>query len=108
MAKQLIGKAALTQVRTTTSRIVLVGKGKPAPADMSAEDRKRLIEEGYLVEVDVAEEETETGPTPGSAAFILAEVGDDKALAQVALDEENAKEKPRKGLLADLEKVLSA
>lgn len=53
---QLIGKAPLTQVRTTTGRIAFVRAGAPAPTDLTDEDRTRLVVEGYLVEVELAVE----------------------------------------------------
>lgn len=111
MAKQLIGKAPLTQVRTNAGRIAFVNKGRPAPADISADDRKRLLAEGYLEEVEVAEApEEDSGPNPGTAEYILAEVGDDPAKAQTALDAERTEkgDKARKGLVEKLEAVIAA
>ncbi|HET6154355.1 MAG TPA: hypothetical protein VFE15_15530 [Marmoricola sp.] len=45
---------------------------------------------------------------PASVKDILAEVGDDKAKAQAALDLENEAEKPRVSLVQGLQAVLSA
>lgn len=66
-----------------------------------------LLKEGFVAEVEVIVPEPD-GPKPGTADHVLAEVGDDKELAQAALEEENAKDKPRKGLVADLEKILAS
>lgn len=46
------------------------------------------------------------GPKPGTAEYILNEVGNNPALAQVALDEENAQDKPRKGLVTKLTVII--
>lgn len=110
VAKQLVGKAPLTQVRTSGGRVALVHKGRPAPADISDDDRKRLLKEGYLEEIEVAEApEEDTGPNPGTAEYILAEVGDDPAKAQTALDAEVEErgDKARKGLVKDLEAIIA-
>lgn len=104
MAKQLIGKAPRTQVRTTAGRVAFVDKGRPAPADLTDEDRKRLLKEGYLVEVDVATDETEGHPAPGTVKAILAEVGDDPAKAAEALETEKAGEN-RATLVKKLEAI---
>lgn len=105
MAKQYVGVAPLTTIRTETG-FGQVFAGDPVPGDITEKDLKRLVDEGFLGEVDVAEDASDE-PAPGTEAFILREVGDDKALAQVALDEENGKDKPRKGLVAKLEKIVA-
>lgn len=102
--KQLIGKAALTQARTTTGRIAFIRKGFPAPGDLTDEDRTRLIKEGYLHEVEVIVDEDDT-PAPDSVEGILAAVGDDKAKAAEALEAEKSG-KARKTLLDGLQAVI--
>lgn len=54
---QLVGKAPLTQVRTSAGRIVFVNQGGPVPSDLTDEDRERLLEEGYIEEIEVALDE---------------------------------------------------
>jgi hypothetical protein len=51
------------------------------------------------------EPEKPTAPT-GTSREILAWVGDDKERAQLALDAELAADRPRKGLVDDLEKLV--
>lgn len=70
--------------------------------------RTQLTKEGMISEVELDEEPE--GPKPGSPAFILAEVGDDPAKAQAALDAEIEEkgDKARKGLVTSLEKVIGA
>lgn len=79
------------------------------PDGWNDERCKQLAKEGMLEKVKESKPKSEpTGPNPGTADFILKEVGTDKAKAQAALDEENAKgESARKTLVADLEKVLA-
>lgn len=55
--------------------------------------------------VKAAEEEENRTPT-GTRPEIMAWVGEDKERAQRALDAENANDKPRKTLVADLEALL--
>src|SRR5690349_7914433 len=78
--------------------------------EVADDDHKRgtrfeafVIDEG--AEPDASGDEPD-GPKPGTAEFILNEVGDDKGKAQAALDEEKAG-KNRKTLVADLEKILA-
>ncbi len=49
----------------------------------------------------------EGGPADGTVDEVLESVGDDKAKAQAALDAENAKDKPRKTLVEELEGILA-
>jgi hypothetical protein len=76
------------------------------PDGWNAERCKVLAKEGML-EKHVEPEPDDNEPKVGTAAYVLKEVGTDKALAQVALDEEKAGQN-RKGLVADLEKILAA
>lgn len=110
MAKQLIGKAPLTQARTTAGRVVFIGRGRPAPSDLSSEDRKRLLAEGYLEEIDAdTEPEPQGDGAPTSVKDILKEVGDDKAKAQEFLDAEKAKgDDARSSLVEKLEAIVGA
>jgi hypothetical protein len=50
MAKQLVGKAPLTLVRAGGS-MVYVYAGQPVPSGADDADVKRLLDEGFLVEV---------------------------------------------------------
>lgn len=75
--------------------------------NFDVEHVKMLAKEGFIEKFTSAEPEpSNEEPKPGTAAFVLKEVGDDKAKAQVALDEEKAGQK-RKTLMADLEKILA-
>lgn len=104
--KQLVGKAALTQARTTTGRIAFIRKGFPAPGDLTDEDRTRLTKEGYLHEVEILVEDGDDTPAPNSVEGILATVGDDKAKAAEALEAEKSTAKPRTTLLDGLQAVI--
>lgn len=111
-SKRLFGKAPLTVVRTRSGSAAYVYKGRPAPNDITDEERKRLLGEGYLEEREVedAKSEADAGGKPTSVKAILAEVGDDKAKAQEFLAEEQAKptDKQRASLISDLEAVIAA
>lgn len=99
----------LVQVATEPKGVaVQVAKDGILPDNVTKTALANLIDLGYVEKVKEAKAKPDTsGPNPGTAEYILNEVGDDKAKAQAALDEENAKEQPRKGLVADLEKILA-
>lgn len=111
--KQLFGKAPLTIVRTNSGSAIYVYKGHAAPGDVSAEEKKRLIEEGYLEERDVADEAAadDTGADAfdvnkgGNVKDTLAWVGDDKSRAKEALKVEQDKptDQQRSSLVTALE-----
>lgn len=61
--KQLIGKAALTYVRTDTGSVALVYAGRPCPSNILPSERERLVP-NFLEEVDV--EETALGVELGT------------------------------------------
>lgn len=95
------------------------GYGAVVPAGHNDERCETLVDEGFLEKVKdekpaKAEKKSEDGKKsdddskPTSVKDILAAVGSDKAKAQEFLDAENAAEKPRVSLVADLEKVLAA
>lgn len=95
--KRLMGKAPLTLVRTDSGQVAYVYRGKPAPGGILKDERKRLVDEGYLheVEFEVADEVEADAVKSGKVQLVpikdvLAEVGDDKAKAQTALDAELA------------------
>lgn len=52
MSKQLIGKAALTYVRTDTGQVALVYAGRPCPGNILASERERLVPD-FLEEVEI-------------------------------------------------------
>jgi hypothetical protein len=68
MAKKLYGKAPLTIVRTGSGAAAYVYKGRPAPNGVPAEERARLLDEGYLEERDVAEEAAAPDGPPAKSA----------------------------------------
>lgn len=107
-----VGVAPLTMARTTAGGYINILAGDLVPESVREDDLKRLVDEGFLAEAVPVEAvligDTDGAAKPETADEVLARVGDDKVKAQAALDEENAKEKPRKGLVADLEKLLAA
>jgi sulfur carrier protein ThiS len=108
MAKQYIGVAPLTMVRTKAGGYSMVYADQPVPADITDEDLKRLVDEGFLGQVEAAAAaQAEPATKPTTVEDILAEVGDDKEKAAAALEEELASSRPRKTLLEPLEAILS-
>lgn len=105
----LIGKAPLTTVRTASQGFVLVYAGAEVPADILEEDAARLVEEGYLVD-DPTFGKAKVGepqaPAAGTVEAVLAEVGDDKANATEALEQEKAG-KNRSTLVKQLEAIVN-
>jgi hypothetical protein len=77
------------------------------PEGADPDDVARLVEEGYLEEVDVADPESDDA-APTTVQGILDAVGDDKTLAQQYLDEENAATKPRVTLVEQLQAIVGA
>lgn len=75
--------------------------------NFDGEHVKMLAKEGFIEKVKAPKTEEPTGPNPGTAEFILKEVGDDKAKAKSALDEENSRETPRKTVVDALEKTIA-
>lgn len=130
MAKILKGKAALTLARTTDGRVVYVYRGRPAPTNLSDEERTRLVDGEFLEEVEVSKAVADAvagaagpggsgaGPestgafdvsTLGTAGIkpTLAWVDGDKGRAEQALAAEQALpvDKQRTSLVASLEKI---
>lgn len=108
-SKQLFGKAPLTIVRTNSGSAVYVYKGRPAPGDISAEERTRLLDEGYLVEREVDEApaaDDDSGSNAGdqTVAGVLEAVGNDPEKAAAALEAEKAG-KNRSSLVSKLEAI---
>lgn len=109
--QQLVGREALTMVRPagSTAPSVYVFAGDPVPAGCDEEDLARLLEEGYLEYIEVAvDAEDSADGQPTTKAGILAAVGEDKALAQQYLDQEQAAEKPRPTLVKALQDIVDA
>lgn len=77
-------------------------EGALLPENPDPDQLKQLLEAGQVAEID------EDDGKPTTVKAILAAVGDDKELAQVALDEENAAEKPRPSLVEKLQAVIDA
>lgn len=106
-----IGKSELTIARTPAGTQVYVYKGQGIDgAILDQDDLARLVDAGHLAE---AKATSDTGVSSGStsrgpsAAEVLAEVGDDPVKAQEVLEAEQAKDKPRSGLVKDLEAVIA-
>ena len=95
-------------VRTVEGSYSNVLQDEQIPGEIvHPDDLKRLIRKGFLVEVKEPKKKAEpTAPAPGTVEFILAEVGDDKAKAQKALDQEKAGQN-RSTLVGPLEKILA-
>lgn len=93
-------------VKVPTSRHVEeVESATPVVEEIPVEQ----VEETQDVVVPVEEEQVEVREpiTDQSVSKVLSFVGDDKELAQRALEEESAKETPRKTLIEGLEEVLA-
>lgn len=109
--KTYVGAWPLTMARTVSGGYAQVYAGDPVTVDIATDDLKRLLDEGALTVVETDAPDTDGGsgaPSPGSIPAILAEVGDDKAKAEAALAEENAKgDKARKGLVEKLEAIIT-
>jgi hypothetical protein len=115
MAKttRLFGKAPLTIVRTNSGSISYVYKGRPAPNDVSTEERKRLVEGDFLEEREVDEQAADPAAdfdvnAGGSQKDTLAWVGEDKDRAKKALTVEQGKpvDDQRPNLVKALEKFI--
>ena len=79
------------------------------PDGFNDERCDELVKDGLLEKVKGdAPADTSGSENPDSVDAILAEVGDDKAKAQTALDAETAKDKPRKTLVSKLEAIVKA
>jgi len=80
MAKQLVGKAPLSLVRTVDSGMEYVYAGKPVPRSADPADVRRLLDEGFLVEVAsveaAAEVEVEQPDDPGLVNAEQPDTGD--------------------------------
>lgn len=103
----LVGKAALTTVRTASTGYVLVPFGVQVPDDILEDDAKRLVEEGYLEER--ATDSPDADDKPAKVADVLKDVGDDKTKAAEALEVEKARgESARSTLIEKLEAIVNA
>lgn len=101
-------RVRVSVVKGDKTKSVIVERGDLVPSGVSDVDLENLVSFGAIAGVTeaLAPEPEDDEPKPGTAAYVLKEVGTDKALAQVALDEELAGQN-RKGLVADLEKILA-
>lgn len=97
--------APLVVVPDTTGAFHHFYAGTVLPDGLDEERVKQLAKDGML---EKAEQTADAGSDkPATVEEILAEVGDDKAKAQAALDEENGAAKPRKGLVGKLEAIVN-
>lgn len=91
----------------------IVARGDLVPDGVAQNDLDNLVSFGAIAGVSGGVTEAEApaedeGPKPGTADYILAEVGDDPAKAQTALDAEAEKgDKARKGLVEKLEALIA-
>jgi hypothetical protein len=90
--KVLYGKAPLTIVRTLDGRRVYVYRNKPCPANLSSEERDRLVDGGYLEEREVAEDELAEDGADAFDVSTLGTVGIDKTKVWVGEDVSRAKQ----------------
>lgn len=97
-------KAALVIVPDEQGSFHHFYQGTVLPGGLDEKRVKELAKEGFLEKVETP---TEVGPAADSVEGILAAVGDDKAQAQSALDQENAKDKPRPSLVKKLEAIVN-
>lgn len=91
----------------------IVARGDLLPEGVSQVDLDNLVSFGAIAGATLApatpENAEDNGPKPGTAEYILAEVGDDPTKAKAALDAEVADkgDKARKTLVKDLEAVIA-
>lgn len=116
---RLVGKAPLTLVRTLDRRVAYVYAGKPAPTNITAEERTRLLDGEYLREEKVVDEDASgsgedggfdvanLGTPAATKDATLAWVGDNKAYAAQALKAEQDRpvDDQRSTLITALEKI---
>lgn len=97
--------APLAVIKQENSTFVHVYAGGPVPADSDAAHVKQLLREKLIDKVSEPKAETPaSGPT---VEEILAAVGDDKAKAAEALEQEKAG-KNRSTLVSKLEAIVNA
>ena len=84
-------------------------KGKSVERAVSTRDRRaaRVQEEPKPTTEPIVDPNNPDAVPAGTIPEVTKWVGDDKERAQRALDEENKNEKPRVGLVEELEKVLN-
>lgn len=100
--------APLIQV-AVNGAAVQIRRGLPLPT-VSDDVVKHLLDFDLIAEASTPEAKASEGPNPGTVEFVLAEVGDDPAKAEAALDAERQErgDKARKGLVEKLEAVIAA
>lgn len=112
MSKQYVGAEPLTMVRIgsgESATMVYVFAGAPVPDGADPDDVKRLVDEGFLVAQDADVDEQADDSKPASVSDILTEVGDDKAKATAALEQEQARgDAARKTLVEKLQAIAKA
>lgn len=106
MSHYQVTQAAASVVAEDGSRSLLYLGDVFAGEAADAKHLAMLVDEGFVAEVELIDP-VEDAPKPGTEAAILAEIGEDKSLAEIALAEEKAKDKPRKGLVAKLEAIVA-
>lgn len=106
-AKRLVAAGAVVKPGELEKLKAEQAKAQALEAQRAYEAALAGLPDDVRAEVTDASGATED-PRPGTVDFILAEVGDDKEKAQVALEAEAASERPRSGLVSKLEKILSA
>ena len=99
---------------TVDGKSHVVKRGSLIPQGLTQGELDNLVSFGAIAGVYEAEatepDNGPEGPKPGSADYILDEVGDDPVKAKDALDAEIAEkgDKARKGLVASLEKIIGS
>lgn len=95
----------------TEDGVVRLGQGDTLPEGVAPAELARLANGGVLEGFEpAADPGDQHGPdvVDGNPAEIKVRVGDDPAAARAYLDAENARETPRKTLVAHLEAVIAA
>ena len=98
-------------VRTVDGGYRHVYQDEPIAGDaIDPENLKRLVKKGFLAEATATGDESDSGSAkPPTIKEIMADVGDDKAKAQEALDAEQARgDDARPSLVEKLQAVIAA
>jgi N-methylhydantoinase B/oxoprolinase/acetone carboxylase alpha subunit len=97
-----------TNVGGTSVAEIDIPRGSVLPTDVPAEHVAVLLDRGHIAPVDddPTEPAAADGVPDGSAAQVLEWTGADPDRAAAALAAEQAREKPRVGLVAELSKLV--
>lgn len=108
----LFGKAALTAIRLTDGRRANIPAGRAVPENIDQRDAARLLDEGFLVEVEVVEQiavvdpddlEPEGPNPPATRGAVPAGLTFDDVTAAAATEAARAAGEPDPGTVVDVE-----